>query len=51
MLANIKSTFTKFYQDIILPNKVGVDKRKLHLSDLILNREIDRDQAVNAIKS
>lgn len=46
-----ESTFTKFYQDIILPNKFGVDKRKLHLSDLILNREIDRDQAVNAIKS
>ena len=41
-----ESTFTKFYQAYILPVKFGVDKRRIHLSDLIMNNEITRDQAL-----
>jgi N-acetyl sugar amidotransferase len=41
-----ESTFTKFYQAYILPEKFGVDKRRIHLSDLIMNSEITRDEAL-----
>lgn len=41
-----ESVFTRFYQGYILPTRFGVDKRKAHLSNLILNGEITRDQAV-----
>jgi N-acetyl sugar amidotransferase len=41
-----ESTFTKFYQAYILPKKFGVDKRRAHLSDLIMNGEITRDEAL-----
>ena len=41
-----ESTFTKFYQAYILPRKFGIDKRKLHLSSLVTNGEITRDQAL-----
>lgn len=41
-----ESVFTKFYQAYILPRKFGVDKRRTHLSDLIMNGEITREQAV-----
>lgn len=41
-----ESIFTKFYQAYILPQKFGVDKRRIHLSDLILNGECTRDEAI-----
>jgi len=41
-----ESTFTKFYQAYILPTKFGVDKRRCHLSNLVLNGEISRDAAL-----
>lgn len=41
-----ESVFTRFYQGYILPTKFGVDKRKAHLSNLILNGEITRDEAL-----
>lgn len=37
-----ESEFTKFYQTYILPTKFGVDKRTVHLSDLIRNNEITK---------
>lgn len=40
-----ESTFTRFYQGSILPRKFNVDKRKAHLSTLILNGEISREAA------
>lgn len=39
--------FTRFYQGYILPNKFGVDKRKLHLSTLICTGQMQREDAVN----
>lgn len=44
-----ESTFTKFYQAHILPEKFHVDKRRCHLSNLILNGEISRAAALEEI--
>lgn len=44
-----ESVFTKFYQAYILPEKFGVDKRRIHLSDLIMNGEITRGDALNEL--
>ncbi len=41
-----ESIFTRFYQGYILPRKFGIDKRKAHLSNLILSREMTREQAL-----
>jgi N-acetyl sugar amidotransferase len=46
---HFESVFTKFYQAYILPRKFGVDKRKPHLSALIRNGEITRDQALEEL--
>lgn len=44
-----ESIFTRFYQGYILPNKFGVDKRKLHLSTLIATNQMERDKAISLI--
>lgn len=44
-----ESTFTKFYQAYILPQKFGIDKRQLHLSSLVNNGELTRDQALEQL--
>jgi hypothetical protein len=41
-----ESVFTKFYQDVILPRKFNVDKRKAHLSSLICSGQITREEAL-----
>jgi N-acetyl sugar amidotransferase len=41
-----ESTFTKFYQAHILPEKFHIDKRRCHWSNLVLNGEITREQAL-----
>lgn len=43
---HFEQVFTRFYQGYILPLRYGIDKRKAHLSNLILNGEITRDQAL-----
>ena len=43
-----ESVFTRFYQGYILPNKFGVDKRKPHLSNLVLTGEIPREEALES---
>ena len=45
-----ESVFTRFYQAYILPKKFGVDKRKLHLSNLIISNEIKREEALRLIQ-
>lgn len=45
-----ESIFTRFYQGYILPKKFGVDKRRLHLSNLIWSKQIERDEAVKILK-
>ncbi|MBS1596773.1 MAG: N-acetyl sugar amidotransferase [Bacteroidetes bacterium] len=41
-----ESTFTKFYQAYILPQKFGIDKRKAHLSTLICSGQITKEEAL-----
>lgn len=41
-----ESRFTKFFQDYYLPTKFGFDKRRSHLSSLILSDQITRDEAL-----
>jgi N-acetyl sugar amidotransferase len=41
-----ESVFTRFYQAYLLPTKFGVDKRRAHLSSLIMNGEMDRSEAL-----
>lgn len=44
-----ESTFTKFYQAYVLPVKFGYDKRKVHLSALIRNGELTREEGLKEI--
>ena len=45
-----ESIFTRFYQGYILPKKFNIDKRKLHLSNLILTDQMRRDDAVDLLR-
>jgi len=45
-----ENIFTRFYQAYILPKKFGVDKRKLHLSNLIMSNQISRTEALKIIQ-
>ena len=45
-----ESIFTRFYQGYLLPKKFNVDKRKLHLSNLIITNQISRIEAVEIMK-
>lgn len=40
-----ESIYTKFYQEFILPSKFGIDKRILHLSDLIRAGQLTKIEA------
>ena len=44
-----ESIFTRFYQGYILPEKFGVDKRRVHLSTLIIAGQISREEALKEI--
>jgi len=41
-----ESIYTRFYQGYLLPKKFGYDKRKAHLSSLVCDGQISRDQAL-----
>lgn len=44
-----ESRFTKFFQGYWLPQKFGYDKRKAHLSSLILSGQMTRDEALKEL--
>lgn len=44
-----ESVFTRFYQGFILPTKFNVDKRKVHLSTLVVNGEMTRSDAADLL--
>ena len=46
-----ESVFTRFYQGYILPNKFNVDKRKLHLSNLVITNQMKRNEALSVLKN
>ena len=45
-----ESVFTRFYQGYILPKKFNIDKRKLHLSNLVLTDQISRTEALDLLQ-
>jgi len=45
-----ENRFTRFYQEIYLPQKFGIDKRITHLSSLIIAGQITREQALIEIQ-
>jgi N-acetyl sugar amidotransferase len=45
-----ESLYTRFYQTQYLPQKFGADKRRPHLSCLINNRRMTRDEALAAMQ-
>ena len=44
-----ESRFTRFYEDFWLPRKFGYDKRKAHLSSLIMTQQLARDEAISRL--
>lgn len=44
-----ESVFTKWFQNFYLFEKFGIDKRKAHLSSLILSGQITREEAVEEL--
>lgn len=46
-----ESFYTKFYQNYILPQKFGYDKRKMHLSSMIVSGQISREEALKELKT
>lgn len=45
-----ESFYTKFYQTYILPVKFGYDKRRAHLSSLIVAGQLSREEALEEMK-
>jgi N-acetyl sugar amidotransferase len=41
-----ESTFTKFYQNYLLPVKFGIDKRRAHFSNAICSNQMTRHEAL-----
>ncbi len=46
-----ESFYTKFYQNYILSEKFGYDKRKIHLSGLIISGQITREEALKILET
>lgn len=46
---HFENTLTKIYQGIILPKKFGIDKRKPHLSSLIVSGQLTREKAIEEL--
>lgn len=45
-----ESIFTRFYQGFILPEKFNADKRKVHLSTLVITNQMSRVEALEVLK-
>jgi len=45
-----ESVFTRFYQGYILPRKFGYDKRRVHLSTLVVSGQMDREDALKLLE-
>lgn len=45
-----ESVFTRFFQATFIPRKLGLDKRKIHLSDLICSGQLRREEALVTLK-
>jgi N-acetyl sugar amidotransferase len=50
LFKHYESIFTRFYQGYILPQKFGVDKRRVHLSSLIVSGQMSREEALERLQ-
>jgi hypothetical protein len=50
LFKHYESIFTRFYQGYILPEKFGVDKRRVHLSSLIVSGQMTRQEALERLQ-
>lgn len=46
-----ENVFTRFYQGYILPNKFKYDKRRPHLSPLIIDKKMSRNEALEILNT
>ena len=46
-----ESVFTRFYQGYILPRKFGIDKRRIHYSNLIWSGQMTRERALELLQA
>jgi N-acetyl sugar amidotransferase len=46
-----ESVYTRFFQTCYLPIKFGFDKRRIHLSNLIISGQLNRNEALKEIQS
>lgn len=46
-----ESRFTKFFQAYYLPSKFGYDKRRAHLSSLIVSNQLTREEAIKEMNT
>ncbi len=46
-----ESVFTRFYQGFLLPTKFGIDKRKVHLSNLIMSGQLTRSEGLALLET
>jgi len=46
-----ESRFTDYFQEIYLPDRFSIQKKRAHLSSLIVNGEISRESALDVISS
>lgn len=46
---HFESRFTKYFQSVYLPTKFGYDKRRSHLSCLVMNGEMTREEALEEL--
>jgi N-acetyl sugar amidotransferase len=46
-----ENIFTRFYQGFILPEKFNIDKRKAHLSSLIISNQLTREKAIEILNT
>ncbi len=46
-----ESRFTNFYQTYFLPVRFGFDKRRAHLSSLVLSGQVSRDEALKELQT
>jgi aminotransferase len=44
-----ESKFTDFFQEVYLPERFGIDKKRAHLSSLIINQELSRGEALRIL--
>jgi hypothetical protein len=46
-----ESKFTDYFQEVYLPERFGIEKKRAHLSSLIMNSELTREEALDQIHS